>query len=293
MVSVILNGGLGNQMFQFATAKALALKLGTELELDLSFFNLHGNKPWCRSYELEIFKHHARVKKVTFSLNKYIIYIVPTLKKNNVGKWILSKLKFYFDDDYQSKRFLSLRNGTTFYGTFPNENFFIQYRNEILTEFLFKDPLDSVCQQVSNEILKSNSVSIHIRRGDYLNSKNSSIYYQCSLDWYNTAIQYLKERVDAPVFYFFSDDMDWVKENFKSTENSYFVDFNKGTTAYNDMRLMSLCKHNIIANSTFSWWGAWLNQYPGKIVIAPKNYYKKENKNKEKPNIMPESWILL
>jgi hypothetical protein len=293
MVSVILNGGLGNQMFQFATAKALALKLGTELELDLSFFDLHRNKSWCRPYELGIFKHHARVKKDVFNFKKYIIYIVPSLKKNNFGEWILSILKFYCDDDYLSKRFLTLSNGTTFYGTFPNEKFFNQYRNEILTEFSFKDPLDSVCLQVSNEILKNNSVSIHIRRGDYLNSKNSSLYFQCSIDWYNSAIKYIKERVDAPVFYFFSDDMDWVKENFKSTENSHFADFNKGTTAYNDMHLMSLCKHNIIANSTFSWWGAWLNQYPDKIVIAPKNYYKEEKKNKEKPNIMPESWILL
>jgi hypothetical protein len=293
MISVILNGGLGNQMFQFATAKALALKLDTELVLDLSFFNQHRNKSWCRPYELHIFRHHALIKKEGFNLNKYLIHIVPTLKKNNIGRWILSTLKFYCDDDYQSKQFLSLGNGSTFFGVFPNENFFSHYRNEILSEFSFKEPFDSACQQVSNKITISNSVSVHIRRGDYLNSNNSSIFTHCSLTWYNDAIRNIKDRINSPEFYFFSDDMEWVKENFASIENANFIDFNKGPNAYNDMRLMSLCKHNIIANSTFSWWGAWMNTNPDKIVIAPKNYYQEEKKNSEKPNIMPESWILL
>jgi hypothetical protein len=293
MITVILQGGLGNQMFQFATAKALALRLDTELILDLSFFNLHKDKAWCRPYGLNVFNHTATIKKNGFNRNKYIIYLFPTLKKYKIGKRILSTLDVYCDDKFQSRKFLSLRNGTTLFGYFPNENFFSQYRNEILSEFSYKETLNNACQQIVDDISLCNAVSIHIRRSDYLNSQFSKIFTHCSVEWYDHSIQYIRNRVDSPVFYFFSDDMEWVKENFSSTENAHFVDINKDSDAYTDMRLMSFCKHNIIANSTFSWWGAWLNLNPDKIVIAPKNYYQDEKKNREKSNIMPESWVLL
>ncbi len=286
MICVILNGGLGNQMFQFAAAKALALKLGTELVLDTSFIDQHSKKSWSRPYELDIFDHSATIRKKGINLNKILIFALPRLRKSNAGRKILSTLNYCIDIECDISQ---LKDGTTFFGYFTNENFFKEYKNKILSEFTFKYPMDDNCSRISKLIKNCEAVSVHIRRGDYLNDTNSTIFANCSLDWYYNAIQLIKEKVVSPVFFFFSDDMDWVKENFSSHKDSYFVDINKGSSSYNDMRLMSLCKHNIIANSTFSWWGAWLNLHEKKIVIAPKYYYRDQTKQ----NIMPEDWVLL
>lgn len=287
MVSIILSGGLGNQMFQFAAAKALALRLDTGLMLDLSFIDQHRKKSWSRPYELDIFSHSANIKKRKANLNRIFIYIIPSLNKKPIGRWILSLFKYYCEND--NINFLSLTNGTTLFGYFTSEIFFKQYRDEILSEFTFKYPFNTYCQEKSNEIENCNSVSVHIRRGDYLNENNSNIYFHCSPEWYLEAIQLMSQKIGSSVFYFFSDDITWAQENFSFLTNSRFIDTNHGSNSFNDMRLMSLCKHNIIANSTFSWWGAWMNKNENKIVIAPKYYYK----NSPKPNFTPENWVLL
>lgn len=288
MVHVILNGGLGNQMFQLATGFALSRKLNTELIIDLSFFHQHENKTWNRPYELDIFNHDCNIQKNNL-LNRYLTSLIPFLKKKKVGQKILKQLRYYCPDEFNYNEFNSLKNGTTLFGYFTNEHYFKQYREEILTKFTFKYPVPTECQEVFNEITKENSVSVHIRRGDYLNSKNTTIYASYPIEWYQEAIQMIKKEVSSPFFFFFSDDIDWVKNNFVDIENSTFIDINKGGNSYNDLRLMSRCKHNIITNSTFSWWGAWLNQNEHKIVIAPKYYYKDKNR----PNFMPATWVLL
>jgi hypothetical protein len=289
MITVILQGGLGNQMFQFAAAKALALKLKTNLILDLSFLEQFRNKEWSRHYELDIFDHKAIVKNKT--VNRFFIYIIPHLKKNLLGRKILSSLNYYFSNDLTG--FQSLGDNTTLFGYFTSEIYFMNYRQEILAEFIFKNTLNEYCRQIEYDIKNSNSVSVHVRRGDYLNEKNTAIYFQYSLDWYLEAFQIIKQKIKSPVFYFFSDDINWVKKNFSFLENAQFIDVNNGLDSYNDMRLMSMCKHNIIANSTFSWWGAWLNTNPQKIVIAPKKYYRNEIQNGESINIFSENWTLL
>jgi hypothetical protein len=125
-------------------------------------------------------------------------------------------------------------------------------------------------QNTLRQIIGTNSVSLHIRRGDYVSSAiNQRIYGTCDLDYYERAIKIISTKVSDPIFYIFSDDIDWAKKHLQSEGQYIFVDWNNAETNYEDLRLMYHCKHNIIANSSFSWWGAWLNQNPHKLVIAP------------------------
>ena len=157
--------------------------------------------------------------------------------------------------------------------------------------------LSDETQAWKRKIDDTNSVAIHIRRGDYLSNTH---FHNLSMNHYLDAIQYINERVDKPVYFVFTDDLDFVKAQFSHLQAIHFVDSNNNKqnsySTYGDMEdlfLMSRCKHNIIANSTFSWWGAWLNSNPEKIVIAPKKWY--DNKNAqysyEKGKLIPENWI--
>jgi len=285
MITVILQGGLGNQLFQYATAKALSLKLDTTLNVNTSFFSIHKNKSWCRPYELFIFQNI-----VSQDSNKLWVHLVPFLRSNSLFAKHLQKTGWIFDGDNLNKA----KKNSILYGYFQKESYFSGYREEILKDFVFIEPLNSDNQTIADQIAECNSVSIHIRRGDYLNSVNSHVFAECSLSYFQQAIEYIKNNIKTPHFFFFSDDLSWVKNNFASLESSHFIDINHGKNSYNDMRLMSLCKHNIITNSTFSWWSAWLNQNPNKIVIAPKHFYKNEIKNKEIiTSIYPTTWTLL
>jgi len=149
-----------------------------------------------------------------------------------------------------------------FEGYFQSEKYFADYTEEIRNEFQFKERL---------QIPEGNTVAIHIRRGDYV--KFADIHLVCTPAYYENAIAYVKSKVENPVFYVFSEDLKWVKENINIPSNSIFVDYNPNLPSSHDMQLMSLCKHQIISNSSYSWWAAWLNQNPNKIVVAPDKWF--------------------
>jgi hypothetical protein len=139
------------------------------------------------------------------------------------------------------------------------------------------------------EISAANAVSLHIRRGDYVsNAKFNAAHGTCDLDYYARAAAFVAERVGDPVIYAFSDDPAWVAENLKLPFEMRFVDHNDGSTAHEDLRLMATCKHHIIANSSFSWWGAWLNPLKDKVVAAPTQWFA--DPAKSNPDILPQSW---
>ena len=138
-------------------------------------------------------------------------------------------------------------------------------------------------------ISQTNSVSLHIRRGDYVsNQKTNQTHGTCDLDYYQRCITEIEKEVENPYFFVFSDEIEWVKENLKINHPAEYVDQNTGDKSYEDMRLMSQCKHNVIANSSFSWWGAWLNSYPDKIVFAPKRWFASDKHNTK--DLIPEGW---
>ncbi len=266
MVIINFCGGLGNQMFQYSLYKIMK-KENIKVKADIHWFsenNLHNG------FELEdVF--NIKLDYAT-QLECY-----RTISDN----YIYENIKKYFS--FQ-KNILDIKCGYL-KGYWQNEKYFNKYRDEILSDFKFSINDKKNCT-ISQEMSKEESVSIHIRRGDYL-SIEDKFGGIATLEYYNKAIKIIKERLVKPKFYIFSDDLEWTRNNLK-IENCVYIDFNRGKDSYKDMYLMSKCKHNIIANSTFSWWGAWLNQNKEKIVIVPERMW---NIAPGGEKLFPDNWI--
>lgn len=296
MITSFLTGGLGNQMFQYAAGKALAEKIGTDLFLDLSLLNVRSKNTTPRPYELDKF-YLDKNTKITSSkwkgllLSKFYANIKNFRLKRNAAQCFslfTDKETYNFDS-----RFLSLQDQTKLLGYFQSEAYFFEYKPTIKDSFIFKKEFSSKNKALAEEIKNVNAISIHIRRGDYLTNQNMiNNYISCSKEYYEKAIRYICERIKFPKFFIFSDEPENIKE-LLYLENAVYVSWNKGVESYNDMYLMSLCKHNIIANSSFSWWGAWLNSEPEKIVVAPRQWFKNEAKNNNVRDLIPQEWIRL
>jgi hypothetical protein len=180
------------------------------------------------------------------------------------------------------------REDSVFYdGYWQNEKNFMNIRSRVLDAFTFSEFESNNNKKLSTVLKEEISVSCHIRRGDYLLEPNFCV---CTPDYYERAIALMNERVNPSIYCIFSDDIAWCKENISTIVGNrriVFVDWNKGENSYRDMQLMSLCKHNIIANSSFSWWGAWLNQNPNKVVMAPELWMR----NKIVNNPICDNWV--
>ena len=177
-------------------------------------------------------------------------------------------------------------------GSWISEQYFKDIEDIIRKELTIKTPQTGKNKEIAEMILNTESVSLHIRRGDYVTDPaNRELYSTCNLDYYARCFEYMANRLKSPYVFVFSDDISWVKENLKSSFPLTFVDHNTGLTGYEDMRLMSQCKHNIIANSSFSWWGAWLNTNPEKIICAPKEFIRLWNFDTK--DIVPDEWVKL
>jgi hypothetical protein len=291
---VKFNGGLGNQMFQYAFSLMLAEKFNAEILFDFSYFEdvKSANQVTTREFELNVFnlcckgaslQDLAQIKRPEFK-SKFKNTLAKKFSKRFGINYIREKNNSVFD-----KNLFEYPEYYYYEGYFQNEKYFKHLRKILLDRFSLQMPLDEKNQYILDKIRDTNSVSIHIRRGDYvsLDYVNKS-QGTCSLGYYNKAIEHVVGLVEKPHFFLFSDDINWVIENLKIKYPFTIVDFNPGK-GYFDMNLMKQCKHNIIANSSFSWWGAWLNQYPEKIVVAPKNWTAK----KQKCDLVPSDWTKL
>ena len=273
MTIVKILGGLGNQMFQYAFAYALLQTTKNTVKLDIASFETYD----LREYELALFNVSlvlAREEEV-----HYLKY-----KKENLFQKIVRKLQgksFSLSESYYKEphfnydqNVYNLKDDIYFEGYWQSEKYFKKYRDELLKEFTLKEDLHKQSQIYQQDIEKTESVSLHIRRGDYIaNSHTNSVHGTCSLDYYERAVKEVENSISSPHFFIFSDDLPWARENLGFIENITFIDLDEKTPDHEEMILMSKCKHNIIANSSFSWWGAWLNQNSNKIVIAPKKWF--------------------
>lgn len=281
-------------MFQYAFGKQLAMQNNTQLVLALSYIQSKlPFKKWATpmQYELDIFDINAKTEPIFFQ--KDFLYPFAKLehlwrdKRNKNSIYLLLEKQFEFNPAY-----LHTQDNTYVIGNFQSEKYFSAIQDEIRKDFQFKIPLEKENEQWKNKIENFSSVSLHIRRGDYLSiAKNVSKFAQLSLQYYYDAIKYISAKIDNPIFFIFSDDSEWVKANLKTDFQTHFIDSNKGKNSYCDMQLMSYCKHNIIANSTFSWWGAWLNNNQDKMVIAPNAWFADISINSQ--DIIPSKWIKL
>lgn len=288
MVIVKLTGGLGNQMFQYAVGRAIAERNKINLKIDVSAYeNQVGITP--RQYELFLFNIREDFstpqdnKKIKgFKLNSLLEKMLNKLHIKLSGRDHIIESRHNFDPSI-----LKLEDNIYLEGYWQTEKYFSDIANIIRSEFTLKDEYNNLNPKVLSEIDNCNSVSVHIRRGDYVSIQKTSEYHGiCSLEYYQKAISSIAEKIPSPVFFIFSDDLKWCEENLKINWPIVFVDGNKG---YEDLIMMSRCKHNIIANSSFSWWGAWLNVNSKKMVIAPQRWFS--NKDVDTRDVVPESWI--
>lgn len=269
-------GGLGNQMFQYAFGRSVSLKNKKKLYLDLFWFDIFG-KNQKRFYGLDNFNIKCFKKRslLFFLFSKYFL-------KNIIEKE---------SDLYRFNEFFLRTNGY-FIGYWQTDKYFSSFRDVIINDFTLKNEISEVSKDFLNNINNCNSVSLHIRRGDYVENKETNNFHGvCDLNYYKDAIKFIKNKVDDPVFFIFSDDIFWAKNNLDGNDNNFIFVSDKNIKDYEEMFLMSKCRHNIIANSSFSWWGAWLNTNIKKTVIAPKKWIKKEGINIF--DLIPSDWIKL
>lgn len=285
MKIVRIFGGLGNQMFQYALYKSLEHKFNN-VKIDTSDFHYHNHH---NGYEIDkIFDttyniaDKEEIKKITYPRNLLIYKIFDKILKKNLNKgYDICEGK----DRRYNKEILNIRNTIYYDGYWQSELYFKDIEKLIRKEFTFKNELDERNLEIAQKIKNTNSVSIHVRRGDYIGNK--SLGNICGKEYYLKSVEYIEKNIEKPEFFIFSDDIEWAKDSLNINYPKTYISWNKNQESYKDMQLMSYCKHNIIANSTFSWWGAWLNNNTEKIVIAPKLWFadKKEN------DIIPEAWI--
>ena len=277
MIIVRLNGGLGNQMFQYATARALSLSRGVDLVLDLSEFN----KYKLRGFELDKYNIQAKTNKSEFFLRT----ISLKFKLYKIIKLYWMEKSLLYDPTIQS-----LGNNAYMEGYFQSELYFLNIRKILLNDFLIRGNVSEYARLMKEKVLeKKVSISLHLRRGDYiLDKKTNSVHGVCSLNYYKKAMNLLNKKFKNVNYFVFSDDMLWAKNNLE-IENVTYVEH--CSIPHEDIYLMSLCDHNIIANSSFSWWAAWLNENYNKVVIAPKKWFKDEKYLKNSGGLACDSWI--
>jgi hypothetical protein len=281
MIIVNVKGGLGNQMFQYALYRALDSK-DKKVKLDIHSYKNYGLH---NGYELpEIFNikdiYCTNEEMEKFSDHQNNIFL--RIRKKLIGR----KKSHVIQEGFSYMPSVFHKDNIYLDGYWQSEKFFIKSSQQIRYDFTFKKELDEKNKSFLLKIQNKNSVSIHIRRGDYITDK--LLGNVCKIDYYKKAIEKMNKEVSNPLFVIFSDDIEWCKNNFNFI-NAEFVNWNKGMDSYKDMQLMSSCKHNVIANSSFSWWGAWLNNNKEKIVIAPSKWFNDENIDTK--DVIPENWI--
>lgn len=286
MVVTKLTGGLGNQMFQYAFGVSLSAKLGVEFRYD--FFSHPSDTP--RSFELNHFAISSKMATKSQLANLGIPLSKKRFLLEKLGL-VRSSIKLETGHHFQPDA-LNFPDNSYVQGYWQSEKYFNHIESTIRQEFTFKRVLEGENKRLIKKMNSQNAVSVHIRHGDYLTSKAANEFHGvCGLDYYQAAIQYMNKGVTKPIYYFFSDDPAWVKKNLLISSESYYIDWNQGEASYIDMQLMSHCQHHIIANSSFSWWGAWLNPSKKKIVIAPKQWFK--DPSIDTSDLIPDSWIRL
>lgn len=289
MIIVKIYGGLAGQMMQYAFANFLELKKKEQVKLDISFYSEQIHNISFRKFELlnlntgfsiateddytQIFSEIKFSDKILYKLFRKPV-------KSNVN-FIESK-PFCYDPEVLNQKY------KIYDGYWVNSQYMSFIDSKLKNDFTPRYPIIPENKDLLNSIESSNSVSIHFRRGDYLVHANHNVIKD---DYYYKAIGYIKKHVSNPIFFVFSDDIEYVRATYDVLGDAVFIDHNKGEESYWDIFLMSKCKHNIIANSGFSYWGAWLNTNSNALVVAPSTWMQSENKIAE--NLLLPSWYII
>ena len=280
-VTVGLSGGLGNQMFQYAAGRALALKLGGPLCLDLSWFL------WSKSrrYSLGAFAIAAGVSQPPLRLPDWAKAFESRISRKwgrkRMGARIYREPHFHF-----APGFLDISGPVYLEGYWQSERYFSSCREVVRRDFSLREAVPAKCRPVLEQIQTSEAVCLHVRRGDY--AAASGVHELCSLDYYRRGMDRIAEVARRPHAFIFSDDPIWVRENLTPSMPATVVDVNGPQEAQWDLNLMAACRHFIIANSSLSWWAAWLGASPDKRIVAPKKWFKVAGRSTG--DLIPSEW---
>jgi hypothetical protein len=292
-ITIKLQGGLGNQLFQYATGRALSIATGANLILDL--YHLCSTQAFSRletprAYALHPYTIRAELLQPADNL---LHAILPARIKRYLWANIhFRKYACSFGEDFLvsdiSAR-LSEQLSVLLDGFFQNEQYFSHIRQILLEEFQLQEALPMAYLEWIAQATATNSVAVHIRRGDYVLNPSSAVFHGVLPEsYYREAFSLIRQKLDNPTYFFFSDDIDWVAGTFGDIPGCIFVK-SSVSTPHLDLELMRHCKNQVIANSSFSWWGAWLNRYDNKRVIAPKKWFTDPAENEK--IILPETWL--
>ena len=288
-------GGLGNQMFQYAAAAGLAAKHGTEVGLDMIFFEDIAAGDTSRQYELDCFglDTYAGVlitpgkRPVEDPASEYAGRRGRLRKISHLmlgHRWGIYREPYHNFDPEMLKQPVQ----TYLIGYWQTEKYFKHIRQDLLEDFEFILKPTGKNKEHLKRIENSEAVSIHVRRGDYVTNESANKFHGTKdLAYYQAALKPVLRKTRKPVLFVFSDDPEWCKQNLKFSQETVYVEGNK--KGFEDMRLMSRCKHNVLANSSFSWWAAWLNLNSDKVVVAPKQWFNDPSINIS--DVIPETWL--
>ena len=283
MIIIRLQGGLGNQLFQYAAGKALATRLNKPFKLETTT-SLQKDK----RRDIALQDMQTNFELATYAeVKKFVSF--PTLYRHQpsffsrFGKNIYREPFFHFDENF-------FRHSDPLFldGFWQSPQYFSDIESVLRSEFQPKPDLIKDVVEKGRELEGRNSVAIHIRRGDFLNTNAAAYHGVLNAFYYEKAIRVITEKIPSASVHFFSDDIGWVKENLAVDKNAEFVS-SYSNSAIEDFYLMTKCRHNIIANSSFSWWPAWLNANPDKIVVAPKKWFLDSSINTN--DLIPSHWI--
>lgn len=288
MITVRIKGGLGNQMFQYAVGYALATQAADEVCFDPAFTPTMT----ARSYKLPLLRVQTANKANTSCLptiakvlkNPYINKACRMLK---LGHHTSGDFLYYLEVDESFHPEVLELGGKNVYldGYFQSPHYFESYRKELLTQLQPNYlPADSYMAQLA-QIKSSCSVAVHVRRSDF-KADRSPFHYLLAADYYREALAYMRAKLSVPEFFWFTDDFEWVKAHSPADKHTHFVELHTQHCDIDDMMLMKHCHHIITANSTFSWWAAWLNEHPDALIVVPGKPYGN-------PDMLPSSWIKL
>lgn len=284
-VIVGLSGGLGNQMFQYAAGRALSVRLGCSLLLDLSwFFGAHQ-----RQFALSPFNIIAEQRlawpMLPQSAQREISRFSRRFAPRIMGVPVFRESRFHY-----MPSFSSLKSSVFLEGYWQSQRYFSEIRPQLLEEFSLNQLMPSASIAVLDAIQTSDAICVHVRRGDYVsNPAAAKVHGICSRDYYQKAVAELINDLQNPHCFIFSDEPAAVMEAFSFDCPVTVVDINGPTEVHFDLSLMAACKHFVIANSSLSWWGAWLGAHNEKRVIAPEKWFLTEQKNTK--DLLPDNWL--
>ena len=277
-----LDGRMANQMFEWAFARAFEAKNGILPLIDNSKETLKLN-------HFAMFKELKAIKQPFW--NKFLRKVIIFRNLRNR----ITELKFdiptYSEPDDFDENMFNIKAPAYIKGYFQNEKYFNDVREILIKDFKLTAKLNRANKKMLEMIKNTESVAVHFRRGDYTKKRVADYFGACSVEYYQKAVKTVADKLDKkPTLFIFSDDINWVRQNVNFDYETVYVDINSGKKGFFDMELMKNCRHNIIANSSFSWMSAWLNENPDKIVVAPTPWTNDGTKNRE---IVPENWIKL